>query len=78
MGDWACQGAPVPAVLRPSTGEVFVFPGWAGEDAVTVTATTTVAGARDLVVDHDEHGCPVIEIVRGDGARTPLRAARRS
>ena len=78
VGDWACTGAPTPAVLRPSTGEVFVFPGWAAGGPVTVTPTTTVAGARDLVVERDERGCSVLEIVRSDGARTPVRAAGRA
>lgn len=28
VGDWRCDGDPEPALLRPSTGEVFVFRGW--------------------------------------------------
>ena len=75
VGDWSCTGAPQPAVLRPSTGEVFVFPGWAGDHVVTVTATTTVAGGRDLVVEHGDTGCPRLVVVGADGTVTPLPPA---
>jgi hypothetical protein len=78
VGDWSCTGAPQPAVLRPSTGEVFVFPGWAGEHDVTVTATTTVAGGRDLVVEHGTGACPRLGVVGRDGTVTPLPPAGRS
>ncbi len=29
LGDWRCEGASTVALVRPSTGEVFVFDGWA-------------------------------------------------
>lgn len=31
VGDWDCDGAPTPAVLRPGDGGFFVFDRWAGE-----------------------------------------------
>src|SRR4029450_12436128 len=31
VGDWDCDGRAAPALLRPATGDVFVFPGWAAE-----------------------------------------------
>jgi hypothetical protein len=33
VGDWRCEGQPQAALLRPSTGEVFVFDGWAAAGA---------------------------------------------
>src|SRR5690606_1469011 len=37
LGDWDCDGEATPALLRPSTGEVFVFREWAAEgDPLTV------------------------------------------
>ncbi len=32
MGDWDCDDRDTPALYRPSTGEVFEFPGFAGDD----------------------------------------------
>jgi hypothetical protein len=78
VGDWACNGSPSPAVLRPSTGEVFVFPGWAEDGEVTITPTTAVAGGRDLVVEHDALGCSVLAVVLEDGARTHVRTEVRT
>ncbi len=49
VGDWRCNNQATPALLRPTTGEIFVFPKWtvAGAD-VTVPASTVVAGADGL------------------------------
>jgi hypothetical protein len=34
VGDWDCDGDETPALYRPDTGEVFVFPSWGGTGAV--------------------------------------------
>ncbi|MCU1453765.1 MAG: serine/threonine protein kinase [Acidimicrobiales bacterium] len=46
VGDWDCDGSATPAVVRPSTGEVFVFASWgtAGRP-LTVHPTTVVERA---------------------------------
>jgi hypothetical protein len=46
VGDWDCDGSATPAVVRPSTGEVFVFPSWgAAGRPLTVHPTTVVERA---------------------------------
>ncbi len=49
VGDWDCDGTVTPALLRASTGDVFVFPGWADDEALTVRPAASVPGARALV-----------------------------
>jgi len=49
LGDWDCDGLTTAGLVRPATGEVFLFDGWAGADgAVTVEAASVVPGAQDL------------------------------
>lgn len=49
VGDWRCDNQATPALLRPTTGEIFVFPKWTAADAdVTVPASTVVEGADGL------------------------------
>lgn len=68
VGDWDCDGTDTVALLRPRTGEVFVFSGWAtaGHD-LTVPATQRVDGARRLLAD-DGDGCDRLLAERHDGA----------
>jgi len=65
-GDWACGGAHTLAVLRPATGEVFVFDGWAGtERELNATARTVVEGGFALRSgDLDADGCPELLVDR--------------
>jgi eukaryotic-like serine/threonine-protein kinase len=73
VGDWTCDGIATPAVLRPVTGEVFVFPAWPapGEDVV-VGVTHVVAGAASLHVRAGTDGCSVLEAETADGTRTAV------
>ena len=51
VGDWDCDGVATPGLYRPSTGEVFLFDGWAGQGA-NLPATDgghLPAGARPVV-----------------------------
>lgn len=48
LGDWHCDGIDTPALLRPATGEVFVFPDWAVDAPLEVTATTVVPAATSI------------------------------
>jgi hypothetical protein len=69
VGDWNCDGIATVAVVRPGSGEVFVFDGWAatGTDLVA-TAVPSVAGARTAVaVDRDGDGCPELMVSLADG-----------
>lgn len=49
LGDWDCDGSPSPAVLRPESGEIFVFDGWVeGDEIRRVEALTVISDASDL------------------------------
>jgi hypothetical protein len=77
VGDWDCRDGPSPAVLRPATGDVFVFPSWApaGEPvtvdasqrlpgAVGIRAAATAGGCDELVVDLAGGRTQTIEVPR--------------
>jgi len=51
VGDWDCNGSGTPALYRPSTGEVFLFDGWAGEgdDLPATDGDRLPAGGRPVV-----------------------------
>ncbi|MEM7286993.1 MAG: hypothetical protein AAF480_11630 [Actinomycetota bacterium] len=62
LGHWACASRATPAVLRPSTGEVFVFDRWPTlGDPVTTTPARTVAPGTDVLVVGAEDGCDIPE-----------------
>lgn len=59
LGHWSCAPLATPAVLRPSTGELFVFDRWpSAQAAVEVTSAGVVAGASSLVLGEVD-GCDV-------------------
>ena len=61
VGDWDCDGTATPAIVRPSTGEVFVFTRWAGPGAaVTVARTATVPDAVGPVAPSGRCGLLVV------------------
>jgi hypothetical protein len=68
VDDWHCDGEPTPAVLRPSTHELFVFDRWADEEPVSVPPIATIDGATALVAQEGADGCPVLAAVV-DGER---------
>ena len=52
VGDWDCDGEATAALLRPTSGDVFLFSTWAALDApVTVTPTRRVGGATAIRVE---------------------------
>jgi hypothetical protein len=63
LGDWDCDGTATPAVLRPMTGEVFVFATWPGAGReVTVDPIARHQGATDLVVLPTARGCSALGV----------------
>lgn len=48
LGDWDCDGAVTPALVRPATGAVFAFTAWAGDAPLEVPALAVVPGARSV------------------------------
>jgi hypothetical protein len=63
IGDWDCRDGPSPAVLRPATGDVFVFPSWADPgEPVSVDASQRVAGAIGIRAHPSTGGCDDIVV----------------
>lgn len=71
--DWDCDGRQTVALLRPSTGDVFAFPGWAERGRpLEGERVATVAGATDLRVGP---ACGPPEVVLGDGSTARVTGA---
>jgi hypothetical protein len=68
LGRWTC-GASAPAVLRPSTGEVFRFDGWAAPGRpVDGVPVATVTGAVELhAVPGQRPECDDLAVTRAAG-----------
>ena len=67
VGDWDCDGASTPAVVRPATGEVWVFAAWTPEPATE----RVVDGAASAVVEHGD-GCDRLVVRTEDGQSTTV------
>ena len=77
VGDWDCDGSATSAVLRPATGDVFLFGGWSPDaDPVTVTPTRSVPSGVTLRVDPGDDGCDALVVEAADGASTVVSEAR--
>jgi hypothetical protein len=78
VGDWSCSGGRSLAVLRPGTGEVYAFTGWASADReLEAPLVARVAGGRALrAADLDADGCNELVVERAEGAPAVLRAGR--
>jgi hypothetical protein len=69
IGDWECDGRAAPALLRPATGDVFVFPRWAAEgEPVTVEARDRLPGAVAIRAEPAVDGCDDLVVDLGSGA----------
>ena len=67
VADWDCDGRATPALVRPRTGEVFVFARWADPtDPLTVPASTVVHGATGIRAARGGR-CPQLVVTRQDG-----------
>jgi hypothetical protein len=73
-GDWLCRDEPVPALLRPATGQVYVFDRWpSGDEELPGRLVGTVLGAVRLVsVTDPDHPCPHLVAERADGSRVEV------
>jgi hypothetical protein len=68
FGDWDCDGEPGAALLRPSTGAVWVFDVLPTPDhATTGRRVAELAGARDVVADDQDNGCTALSVRLEDG-----------
>lgn len=65
--DSDCDGTATPVLLRPSTGEVFDFPGWSLDEAIEVSSTAVVDGAT--TIETTDGPCPDVIVIDGDGDR---------
>lgn len=76
LGRWMC-GAPTVALLRPATGEVFRFDGWATQgNSVSAVALGRVEGAASLrAAARDGGRCDDVAVSR-DGGPPVLLPAR--
>ena len=73
VGDWDCDGAASPALLRPATGDVFVFAGWATHDRpVTVHAAGTVDGSVGIRANGRTDGCDDLLVDLASGSATTV------
>jgi len=77
VGDWRCEGSPEAAVLRPTTGDVFLFDGWAAPgEQLAAPAVARIDSAVDLVAEAAAPGtCPTLTAVLADGRRRPVELA---
>ncbi len=74
LGDWDGDGQRTAAVLRPSTGEVFVFATWSTGVDLVVRAVTVVADGVDLIVAPGDRRDRLV-VRRGDGTEVPVPEA---
>ena len=74
IGRWGCRDA-VPALLRPATGEVWVFSAWAPVGTtLAARLLTSVPGADSLQVEPGNHGCDTLAVVGAGNLRVALNA----
>lgn len=72
VGDWDCDGTATPALLRPATGEVFVFPRWVERAELAVEPVLQVVGAEGLVSQVTPGGCPSLAAETAAGDLVPV------
>jgi hypothetical protein len=71
--DWSCSGRATLALLRPATGEVFVFDGWAqeGRDMMGELAGRVEGGFAIRAAEVDD-GCAHVAVDRADAPAVTL------
>jgi hypothetical protein len=70
QGDWFCRGQPLPALLRPSRGDIYIFDRWPDQGAdVRARRVGTVPGGVTLrASDRPGPACSAVTAVRADGS----------
>lgn len=77
MGDWDCDGESSAALLRPTSGDVFVFDGWATPARpLTVLAARRAAGATGIRAEPDDRGCDRLVVDLAGGGRQAVDIPR--
>ncbi len=71
LGDWDCDGIVTPALLRPATGDVFVFANWTESEAA-VQPLGHVESATQISPDTDALGCHLLVVTDTQGRRTTI------
>ncbi len=73
LGDWDCDGQATPALLRPATGDVFVFDGWAAAgEPLTVAPTARVEGAAGIRAEAGTAPCDRLVVELASGEARPI------
>jgi hypothetical protein len=74
---WGCSRRAALALVRPATGQVWVFEGWAREgQPVTGRLVGSVPGAADVsAADPDHDGCAEVVVARRAGSAAVLEGA---
>lgn len=74
VDDWDCNGTMTPGLVRPSTGEIFLFASWAGTGTgVTISPTAVVPGAASLRAPAPGAACAAPVVAMADGTIHLLR-----
>jgi hypothetical protein len=77
LGDWDCDGGASPALLRPGTGDVFVFSSWAEHGSpVTATASQRVEGGVGIRSEPGDEGCDRLFVDLASGGATTIQVPR--
>jgi hypothetical protein len=72
LGDWDCDGEVTPAVLRPTTGQVWSFARWSAAGAPEAGRTLgTIRGATSARVSSNGR-CDRLEVLTADGQSTTV------
>ncbi|MDQ1392833.1 MAG: eukaryotic-like serine/threonine-protein kinase [Acidimicrobiaceae bacterium] len=76
VGRWQC-GAALPALLRPTTGEIWVWDAWArAGDPLTARLAGRIPDAVTLRVDPDGAGCDGLRVLRHAGGAVVVHPGR--
>ena len=80
LGDWDCDGAATPAVLRARSGQLWVYPRWADTDdevpAILAGVVPGATSARTLGPGGATNSCDRIEVVHADDTTTIVTPQR--